>query len=351
MPRAGVKKSKYIFLLLRTAVVVTGIVWAAVWVSREQRWSKLAEIFLRVNVGVFAGTLGIYIVGQIIIALRWCLLLRTQSILIGAFPAIRLHFLGLFYNNFLPSSIGGDLIRAWYVTKHTDKKIEAALSVFIDRAIGLLSMIILATCSWFLFLHGGKTELKWEYHINLGQYMTEHKEGILLGVAILIVLVCLLLIHHKSRYLLGQSLSKIKLYGTHLLVKVRNAIVVYSKKPFAILCVLVLTFISQSIVITGFWLLGLNMEMSASVKYFFVFFPASWVLGTLPISIGGAVVVEGWLVLLFTQVAGVGAEEALALALCQRIIWMLASLPGAAIHLVGAHLPKDFFIDYDEPEN
>jgi len=68
----------------------------------------------------------------------------------------------------------------------------------------------------------------------------------------------------------------------------------------------------------------------------------------LPISIGGAVVVEGSLAYLFIHFAGVEAEAALALALCQRMVWMIASLPGAAIHLMGAHLPKDFFIDYNK---
>ena len=66
-------------------------------------------------------------------------------------------------------------------------------------------------------------------------------------------------------------------------------------------------------------------------------------------SISGAVVVEGSLYYLFTHFAGVGKEQAMAIALCQRAIWMLTSLPGAVIHLVGAHLPKDFFIDYDKP--
>jgi hypothetical protein len=41
-------------------------------------------------------------------------------------------------------------------------------------------------------------------------------------------------------------------------------------------------------------------------------------------------------------------EQALALALCQRFIWVLASLPGAVVHLTGAHLPRDFFIDYKQ---
>ena len=37
-----------------------------------------------------------------------------------------------------------------------------------------------------------------------------------------------------------------------------------------------------------------------------------------------------------------------ALAICQRLVWTLASLPGLIVHLVGAHLPKDFFVDYEE---
>ena len=51
---------------------------------------------------------------------------------------------------------------------------------------------------------------------------------------------------------------------------------------------------------------------------------------------------------MFTQYAGVEAEAALAIALVQRIIWMLASLPGGAIHMLGGHLPKDIKLDYKE---
>jgi hypothetical protein len=63
------------------------------------------------------------------------------------------------------------------------------------------------------------------------------------------------------------------------------------------------------------------------------------------------VVVESFLADLFIRFAGVGEEQAAALALCQRAVWMLASLPGAAIHLIGAHLPRDFFIDYKKSIN
>jgi hypothetical protein len=51
---------------------------------------------------------------------------------------------------------------------------------------------------------------------------------------------------------------------------------------------------------------------------------------------------------MFTQFAGIEESAALAIALSQRAVWMLTSLPGAVIHLFGAHLPKDFFVDYNK---
>ena len=60
---------------------------------------------------------------------------------------------------------------------------------------------------------------------------------------------------------------------------------------------------------------------------------------------------EGWLKVMFSRVSAGSGELSLVLALCQRLVMMFASLPGAVIHLVGAHLPKDFFIDYEEAIN
>ena len=148
------KKSKYIFLCGRIAVVVGGIIWAIIWLSKGQRWDNLTQAFLRINIWVFVLALSLSTVGQILVAFRWWLLLRSQSIFIPFLPVVRLLFLGLFYNNFMPSSVGGDLLRAWYVTKHTNKRFEAALCVFVDRIIGLLSTLVIAAFFYLLFLRG-----------------------------------------------------------------------------------------------------------------------------------------------------------------------------------------------------
>ena len=103
--------------------------------------------------------------------------------------------------------------------------------------------------------------------------------------------------------------------------------------------------------ITSFWFIGRNLGITASIKYYYVFFTLTWILGAVPVSIGGAVVVEGMLMVLFINITGAAEDSALALALSQRFVWILASLPGAVIHLTGAHLPKDFSIDYEKPMN
>jgi uncharacterized membrane protein YbhN (UPF0104 family) len=140
-----------------------------------------------------------------------------------------------------------------------------------------------------------------------------------------------------------------------MIVKLKDAIVIYCRNIGTILVALGLTVFLQLLTITGFWLLGRDLGIKAGIVYYYVFFTITWVLGTVPVSIGGAVVVEVLLASLFIKFAGVSPESASALALCQRAVWMLASLPGAAIHLIGAHLPRgelvspeDFFIDSEK---
>jgi hypothetical protein len=341
MPEAKAKKSKYVFLLLRTLVVVFGIIWAIVWLSREQRWSKLASIFAQINFFVFAVVLGVFIVAQVMIGFRWWLLLRTQSIFIDCWAAVKLNFLGWFYNNFMPGSVGGDLLRAWYVTKHTPKRFEAVLSVFVDRVIGLLSTLIIAVFFYVLFLRGKGEALAFTGRDGPFKLLAEHKQVIILVVLILAGIFCGLLLHRRGRVLLRAAWSYIRIQIARAFEKLKDAVYIYCSKPLTILAAFVLTVFLQITTITGFWFLGKNLGIAAGLKHYYVFFTLTWVLGAVPVSIAGAVVVEGTLAYLFIRYASVEAEAALALALCQRIVWMLGSLPGAAIHLIGAHLPEE----------
>ena len=349
MPKAGNKKSKYVFLFLRIAVVAAAIIWAIIWLSREQRWESLKANFAKLNPGIVVLTLIIFTFSHIIVSFRWWFLLRTQSIFIDFWAVVRLYFLGWFYNNFMPSSVGGDLIRAWYVTRHTEKKFKAVLSVFVDRAIGLGSTIVIAVFFYTVFLAGQGNKIEFERKKGILSAVAEYRSVILWIFLGMCIFFCVLLLHKQGRAILFKFWLFLYKKTREFTKKLMQAVIIYFSKPSVILGAFILTVGMQMMAITSFWILGKNMGIELSVKYYYVCFTLMWVIAALPVSIGGAGVMEVGLVYLFTQLSGIDPGSALALALCQRFMWMITSLPGAVIHLIGAHLPKDFFIDYNEP--
>jgi uncharacterized protein (TIRG00374 family) len=344
-------KTKYIFLVLRIAVVTAGIIWAVIWLRKGQNWQNLLETYKKMKLLLFAAVLVVFALGQLLVALRWWLLTKTQAIVISFPAAVSLQFLGLFYNNFLPGSVGGDLIRAWYVTKHTEKKFEAALSVFVDRIIGLLSTLIIAIFFYAIFLRGQIEQLSLRPETGLITRIGQNKHIFLYVLGALLLLLAVFLSNKQGRHALKTFLSKLALHGFSFLNRLKKAALIYCTKPIAILQVFALTVFLQIMTITAFWVLGKNLGIHLSVQYYYVFFTMAWVIGSIPVSIGGAVVIEGVLAYMFIHLASVQPENALALVFAQRIVWMIVSLLGAAIHLSGAHLPKDFSIDYQNSIN
>ncbi len=349
MPVSKGKRSKYISYLLRFSVAVLALYLA----FKGENLKQVSKVLLGLDLWIFMAALGIYIVSQLIFVARWFLLLRTQSIEIGYWTAVKLHFLGLFYNNCLPSSVGGDLLRAWYVTKHTDKKLEAALSVFVDRAIGLAGMLIMASVCYLCIPVQGRKEQQLESQsvgFNLLQSAFKYR-WILAGTGIILAIIIAAFTAAYGRNIVRRYVQLTYRKCAVVLSRVRDAIRIYCNKKLVLVVALLLTFCCQGVSIISMVLIGSNIGITAHIQYYFIFFPVSWLLGTLPISVGGAGVMEWWLKIIFMRVCAVSSGQALALALCQRLIWLFGSLPGVVIHLIGAHLPKDFFIDYDKSVN
>jgi uncharacterized protein (TIRG00374 family) len=346
MPQARVRNSKYISYIVRF-----GIAGAALYlVFRGENPGQIGHVLLGLNRWILAAAVGMYVLGQLIFVARWSVLLRVQSIRIGFWPAVRLHFLGLFYNNCLPGAIGGDLPRAWYVTKHTDKKLEAALSVFVDRVIGLTGMLLMAFgCYWLIPEQSRREGFNFSFEIGFMRVLTEYK-WVFIGVgAALAMILALIASYSGGRALLRRGFESARRRGLSVLNKVRQSIHIYCHKWPAIIYALLLTFACQTMHVIAMWLVGREIGIVVAGKYYFIFFPLSWLLGALPISVGGLGIMEGWLKVMFMRVGTMSGQDALALALCQRLILVVASLPGALIHLIGAHLPKEFFVDYQKP--
>jgi uncharacterized membrane protein YbhN (UPF0104 family) len=344
-----VRKHGRVSLVARLAVAGVAIVW----VLHGQDWAELGRVLRRLSPLYFGLSLATFMAGQVVIALRWWLLLRAQSIHIAVFATLRLHFLGLFYNGVMPGSVGGDLLRAWYVAKHTDRRLEGVLSVLVDRVTGLAGLVLMAILAYLLFVRGSEVSVSGGEEGGGAKGLLGRYGGVILWIAAVGAAVFVLaLVHPSVRRRVGSATGRLRVRAVGLLKRTWDALIVYGSKPATILCTLLLTFVAQSGVVVAFWLLGRDLGIAAEARHYFVVFPIMWVVGALPITISGLGVMEAGIVELFGRLAGVAAERALALALCQRFVWVLASLPGAVVHLLGAHLPaQEIFVDSQDPQN
>ncbi|MCB0412834.1 MAG: flippase-like domain-containing protein [Bdellovibrionales bacterium] len=91
--------------------------------------------------------------------MRWLYLLRSQKINSTFKDSLQLTLMGIFFNFALPSSIGGDVVKAYYVVKENPhQRMKAATTVIVDRVFGLIIMMAISVVSvivyWdFVFSH------------------------------------------------------------------------------------------------------------------------------------------------------------------------------------------------------
>jgi uncharacterized protein (TIRG00374 family) len=84
---------------------------------------------------------------------RWYLLVRALDLPFTGRNAFRLGMVGLFYNTCLPGSVGGDLLKSYFIAKdHPGRRTKAVATVIIDRAMGLFGLIlfcaVLGSIAW-----------------------------------------------------------------------------------------------------------------------------------------------------------------------------------------------------------
>jgi len=329
-------------------VIVIAVVLAIL--LRTQDLRQLSSTLSSVKLHALMISILVFLWSGFVVALRWYVLIKSQSISISLLAAIKVNFLGLFYNNFLFSAIGGDLLRAWYITHHTQKKLEAAFSVVVDRAIGFFVVILMAGVG-FPFLLANKSDQQQTSvpQINGGvtQFFDDKITVVVLLVGFLLAVGLVFALNRKLREKCTMLFRKVISAKDRL----AQAVKLYWQNPIAVILAIVLTFVAQVSTIIAIYILGTSMGINVPLKYYFVVFPVGWMVSAIPITPGGIGVLELGIVAMFAFVPSGDKEVGLALALCQRAIFLIGSLPGIFIHLSGAHLPKaksEFSVDSDE---
>lgn len=99
------------------------------------------------------------IVTVLISAWRWKLLLDLKKLAVPYKIVLKEYLIGLYFNNFLPTSIGGDVVRFMNIAAYTGKKTMVLASVITERVIGFIALILIANVGVFFLKAGNDHKL------------------------------------------------------------------------------------------------------------------------------------------------------------------------------------------------
>src|SRR5262245_26647240 len=113
-------------------------------------WRQFGEAFSALDLRLWALALVAFVLAQLISSLRWQMLAAPLGFAAPYRRYASLYFVGMFFNLVLPTSVGGDVVRAWYLGVD-GKRVAAFCTVLAERASGLIVLMILA-CVASVFL-------------------------------------------------------------------------------------------------------------------------------------------------------------------------------------------------------
>lgn len=253
---------------------------------------------------------------QCLSAYRWSVILKGD-VSVTYRELLSMYFMGMFFNNFLPTLVGGDFVKGYYLYRKTGKGDVAFASILMDRYSGFTALMAITLAALVLgwrFVHGvGGDSLVSVFLLLIGGFT---------GMS-------LFLWFEGLHGWLMEIIGRVRLFGLNeKLDTFYRVFMGYKGKRAVFLKILLFSFVIQSGVIICYFAVGRGIGLDVPLGYFFLFIPLSTVASMLPFSVAGLGVREGVLVFLFTRV-GATKEEALGMG----IVWFMVLL---SISTVGA---------------
>jgi hypothetical protein len=270
-------------------------------------WARVAEAFASLRVELWLAAVGLYALTQIVSALRWQQLAAPLSFHRPLHQFISFYFIGMFFNLLLPTSIGGDVVRAEYLYRGGGQRLPAFLSVFVDRFSGLLVLVVLACLAMAV------CPITLPAWVPFSVYATGF--GAIAGLVMLPILARWTDRFERTRRLV----SGIRLYFAN---------------PGLMISSTALSVLVQAANVAVVWLVGLSIGATVPASYYWVLVPMVTLLTLLPISLNGMGVREAGMVF-FLAPLGVDSATAMTLAFLWFLIFTANSIAGGVVYLAG----------------
>jgi len=273
--------------------------------------------------------LGFYLIAITINALKWYVLLRALEVIIPFRAVLQFMFVGFFFNSLLPANIGGDVMRGYGVARYTDRTAEAAVSVVVDRIVGLLAYMSTAAVTAIVVVRlMDHTELQWLFNLAVVA---------LAGIAVALAV----MLSRRLRLQIGRIFQLgplIRLEPTY--EGISGALDAYRFRYRALFTAYLLGLAGLMAANVVNWLLFEAVGGGVPFVDVMLFNPLIALVLLVPISVGGHGVIQGAYPFFYTLL-GVPREQAVAVSVLMSFIIIVGSLPGGVLWLRIRRADKD----------
>jgi uncharacterized membrane protein YbhN (UPF0104 family) len=308
------KQAKPIVILLLKLLVSGGLIFY--FLSRIHI-ENFIQTFASANYSWIALALTVYLFTQAISAVRWTMLARPLGIDTPFQDLIKYYLIGMFFNLFAPGTVGGDVSRIYYVVRdehaHASGRavttMHAAMSVLMDRAIGMIVLVWLGAVGLMLFPKYAvpPTVRSVTFSLALG-------------------FVAAVLVAPLLRRILPED-------GHPIVVKLRLAFRSYRTHWRALGAALVLSLVLHLIQSWLHVIMGRALGLDVPFSFCIIVYPLVGTFAAIPISLNGLGLREGGYIYLLA-VIGIGTEKSIAFSLLLFLIVALDSLVGGLLFLL-----------------
>ncbi len=269
--------------------------------------------FLNVNGNWVLFAVLFMIISNIFGTFQWNIILKHLDIHLPLKSVFAYYFTGLFFNNFLLSFVGGDIVRVYDIKKTSGKNSEAISTVLMDRFVGFITLTTISVIG-ILYLLGKMRSLFVLWTIPA-----------IFVVMLLTILFLFNKLFAKRFESFGMKITPKQVQGT--LREIYNSLNYFGKHPSLLGKIFILSLCVQTARVTTHYCLAQSIGVSINLAYFFMFIPIITLVISLPVSFGGIGMRE-WSAAELFVFAGVVGENAVLFEGMAYIVAILCSLPG-----------------------
>lgn len=273
-----------------------------VYLLSRQGWAEILAAVRRIPWPILALALVLILASRLAVAARWGSLLRGADERMPGAQIVRLTFAGLFASNFLPTTVGGDLVRLAGALQTEVDRAAGAASIAVDRLVGMAGMASALPL-------GLVPLIDW---LGAGGLTTEARGIWLLAFPPP---------PGRARRLAGRLRQ-----GA---VRLRDALALWIRRPRSLLSAFAFTWLHMLCKYAAIWLLFSGMGDRIAFWKVTGLWSFTYFITLFPLSINGLGVQEISMAYIYEHLGGAAPDNALVAALLVRTLELAASLPGA----------------------